>query len=108
MSNRNPYSPHTEADRTAMLARVGVKSVDDLLGAIPKDARHPKLDIAPGLPEIEVQAHLERLARRNKTAGSGPFFIGGAIQRRYIPAARPVLALRGDFLTAYTPYQPEV
>ncbi|HYK98618.1 MAG TPA: aminomethyl-transferring glycine dehydrogenase subunit GcvPA [Candidatus Acidoferrales bacterium] len=108
MSNRNPYSPHTEEDRRAMLARVGVKSVDDLLGAIPKDARHPKLDIAPGLPEMEVQEHLERLARMNKNAGSGPFFIGGAIQRRYIPAALPVLALRGEFLTAYTPYQPEV
>ena len=108
MSNRNPYSPHTDEDRRAMLARVGVKSVDDLLGAIPKDARNPKLDIAPGLPEMEVQAHLERLAKMNQTAGSGPFFIGGPIQRRYIPAALPVLALRGEFLTAYTPYQPEV
>ena len=53
-------------------------------------------------------AHLERLAKMNTTAGDGPFFIGGAIQRRYIPAAVPVLALRGEFLTAYTPYQPEV
>ncbi|HEV8672246.1 MAG TPA: aminomethyl-transferring glycine dehydrogenase subunit GcvPA [Candidatus Limnocylindria bacterium] len=104
----NPYSPHTEADRTAMLARIGVRDIDELLGAIPKDARHPKLDVAPGMSEMEVQAHLEQLAALNKTAGSGPFFIGGAIQRRYIPAAVPVLALRGEFLTAYTPYQPEV
>jgi glycine dehydrogenase subunit 1 len=57
---------------------------------------------------LEVQAHLEALAKMNTTAGSGPFFIGGSIQRRYIPAAVPVLALRGEFLTAYTPYQPEV
>src|SRR5687767_10008076 len=91
-----------------MLARIGVKDIDELLGAIPKDARHPKLEIAPGLSEMEVQAHLERLAKMNTTAGDGPFFIGGAIQRRYIPAAVPVLALRGEFLTAYTPYQPEV
>src|SRR3989442_8634618 len=91
-----------------MLARVGVRDVDELLGAIPKDARYPKLGVGAGMSELEVQAHLERLAAMNKTAGSGPFFIGGAIQRRYIPAAVPALALRGEFLTAYTPYQPEV
>ena len=91
-----------------MLERIGVRSVDDLLTAIPPDARRPKLGLAPGMSEMEVQAHLERLAAMNRTAGSGPFFIGGPIQRRYIPAAVPVLALRGEFLTAYTPYQPEV
>ncbi len=91
-----------------MLARVGVKSIDELFEAIPKDARAPKLGIGPGMSEQEVQAHLEKLAAMNRNAGSGPFFIGGPIQRRYIPAAVPVLALRGDFLTAYTPYQPEV
>ena len=104
----NPYSPHTDADRAAMLDRIGVRSVDDLLTAIPKDARVKQLGVGPGMSEQEVQAHLEKLAAMNKTAGSGPFFIGGAIQRRYIPAAVPVLALRGEFLTAYTPYQPEV
>jgi len=104
----NPYSPHTEADRAAMLQRIGVRDIDELLGAIPKDARHPKLGVAPGMSELEVQTHLEQLAKLNTTAGAGPFFIGGTIQRRYIPAAVPVLALRGEFLTAYTPYQPEV
>jgi glycine dehydrogenase subunit 1 len=91
-----------------MLAKIGVKSVDDLFAAIPKDARAPRLGVGPGMSEQEVQAHLEKLAAMNKTAGSGPFFIGGPIQRRYVPAAVPVLALRGEFLTAYTPYQPEV
>src|SRR5213593_2250348 len=91
-----------------MLDRIGVRDIDELLGAIPNDARHPKLGIGRGLSELEVQAHLERIAKLNTTAGSGPFFIGGSIQRRYIPAAVPVLALRGEFLTAYTPYQPEV
>jgi glycine dehydrogenase subunit 1 len=91
-----------------MLAAIGVNGIDDLLTAIPADARRPKLGIGPGMSELEVQAHLEQLAKMNKTAGSGPFFIGGPIQRRYIPAAVPVLALRGEFLTAYTPYQPEV
>src|ERR1700716_2549842 len=91
-----------------MLERIGVRDIDELLGAIPRDARHPKLGVAPGLSEMEVQSHLERLAKMTTPAGRGPFFIGGAIQRRYIPAAVPVLALRGEFLTAYTPYQPEV
>ena len=91
-----------------MLAKIGVRSIDDLLSAIPDAVRSPKLGIAPGMSELEVQAHLDSLAKMNRTASSGPFFIGGPIQRRYIPAAVPVLALRGEFLTAYTPYQPEV
>src|SRR5438552_15286317 len=91
-----------------MLKRVGIKSVDELLTAIAKDALRPKLGLPAGMSEIEVQTHLEALAARNRPAGAGPFFIGGPVQRRYIPAAVPVLALRGEFLTAYTPYQPEV
>jgi glycine dehydrogenase subunit 1 len=105
---QNPYSPHTDADRAAMLARVGIASVDELLAAVPTDARGPALGVPPGLSELEVQAHLERIAALDRTASAGPFFIGGPVQRRYIPAAVPVLALRGEFLTAYTPYQPEV
>ncbi|MHB8630599.1 MAG: aminomethyl-transferring glycine dehydrogenase subunit GcvPA [Candidatus Limnocylindria bacterium] len=105
---QNPYSPHTEADRAAMLARIGIRSVDELLSAIPKDARGPAMGVPAGLSEAEVQTHLERIAARDRTAGAGPFFIGGPVQRRYIPAAVPALALRGEFLTAYTPYQPEV
>src|SRR6266550_4631322 len=91
-----------------MLKRVGIRTVDELLTAIPKDALRPKLGLPGGMAEIEVQTHLEALAAQNRPAGAGPFFIGGPVQRRYIPAAVPVLALRGEFLTAYTPYQPEV
>src|SRR3989449_5894154 len=91
-----------------MLQRVGIKNVDDLLTAIPKDALRPKLGLPTGMSELEVQAHLESLAAKNRNAGAGPFFLGGPVQRRYTPAAVPVLALRGEFLTAYTPYQPEV
>ena len=91
-----------------MLQRIGARDVDALLGAIPSDARHPKLDVPEGMSEAEVSAHLERLAARDRPAGAGPFFLGGPVQRRYIPAAVPALALRGEFLTAYTPYQPEV
>ncbi|MBI2324980.1 MAG: aminomethyl-transferring glycine dehydrogenase subunit GcvPA [Chloroflexi bacterium] len=106
--NSNPYSPHTDDDRRTMLAAIGVDSVDELLTAVPANARRPKLGLPPGMSEMEVQAHLEQLAARNMKAGDGPFFIGGAIQRRYVPAAVPALAFRGEFLTAYTPYQAEV
>ncbi len=105
---QNPYSPHTPEDRRAMLERVGVRGVDDLLAAIPADARRPKLDVPGGLSEAEVVALLEGLAAMDRPAAAGPFFVGGPVQRRYIPAAVPVLAMRGEFLTAYTPYQPEV
>src|SRR6266851_1597695 len=91
-----------------MLARIGIKSVDELLAAVPKDARGPAMGVPAGLSELEIQAHLEGIAALDRTASAGPFFIGGPVQRRYIPAAVPVLALRGEFLTAYTPYQPEV
>ncbi len=104
----NPYSPHTAADRVAMLGRIGVRDVEELLTAVPKDARAPAMGVPPGMSEAEVQAHLERIAALNRPAGAGPFFLGGPVQRRYIPAAVPALALRGEFLTAYTPYQPEV
>jgi len=91
-----------------MLARVGIESVDELLTAVPKDARGPAMGVPPGLSEAEIQVHMEQIAALDRTAGSGPFFIGGPVQRRYIPAAVPVLALRGEFLTAYTPYQAEL
>src|SRR5438105_5401335 len=99
--NKNPYSSHTDADRAAMLKRVGIKSVDDLLTAIPKDALRPKLGLPAGMSELEIQAHLESLAAKNRTAGSGPFFLGGPVQRRYIRAAVPGLAVRGGCRSAY-------
>jgi glycine dehydrogenase subunit 1 len=105
---RNPYSPHTDDDRRAMLARLGIAKVDDLLTAIPADARSPDLGVPSGLTEAEVTALTGALAAQNRQAGSGPFFMGGVVQRRYIPAAVATLALRSEFLTAYTPYQPEV
>ena len=108
MTSRNPYSPHTDADRAAMLEAIGVSSVDDLLGAIPREARGIAMRVPPGMTEAEVTAHLEAIAEQDRPAGAGPFFLGGPVQRRYIPAAVLTLAMRGEFLTAYTPYQPEV
>src|SRR5258708_32131567 len=91
-----------------MLARIGVTSVDELLTAVRRAARGPAMGVPPGMSELEVQAHMERIAALDRTAGAGPFFMGGPVWRSYTPAAVPVLALRGEFLPAYTPYQPEV
>ncbi|MBM4420583.1 MAG: aminomethyl-transferring glycine dehydrogenase subunit GcvPA [Chloroflexi bacterium] len=104
----NPYSPHTPNDRAAMLAAVGVRSLDELLTAVPAAARRPAMGVPPGLSEMEVTAELERLAGLDRPAGGRPFFLGAGSYRRYIPAAVPALAARSEFLTAYTPYQPEL
>src|SRR5260221_572576 len=91
-----------------MLARVGIKSVDELLTAVPKDARGPAMGVPAGLSELEIQAHMERIAALDRTTSAGPFFIGGPVQRRYIPPADPPFPLRGEFPTPYTPYPPHV
>ncbi len=91
-----------------MLATIGVRSVDDLLTAIPAEARGAAMGVPEGTTAAEATAHLVAIAAQDRPAGAGPFFLGGPVQRRYIPAAVPALALRGEFLTAYTPYQPEV
>ncbi|HET8568262.1 MAG TPA: aminomethyl-transferring glycine dehydrogenase subunit GcvPA [Candidatus Limnocylindria bacterium] len=108
MTSRNPYSPHTDEDRAEMLRAIGAKSVDDLLGAIPADARITGYGLPSALSEAELTRALTEIASESRPAGAGPFFLGGPVQRRYIPAAVPALAYRGEFLTAYTPYQPEV
>ena len=91
-----------------MLDTIGVESVEALLGAVPAKAREPRLGVPAGLSEMELSAELSRIASADRPAGSGPFFLGAGVYRRYIPAAVPLLATRGEFLTAYTPYQAEV
>src|SRR2546423_14700207 len=86
---QNPYSPHTDADRAAMLATIGIASVDELLTAVPSDARGPAMGVPPGLSEAEVQVHMEGLASLDRTAGAGPFFIGGPGARGGSPPPRP-------------------
>lgn len=103
------YLPLTADDRAEMLARIGIASVDDLFTDIPADTRLaslPKLDPAKG--EMEVERILSRLAGRNVPAGSVPFFIGAGAYRHHVPASVDHLIQRSEFLTAYTPYQPEI
>jgi glycine dehydrogenase subunit 1 len=103
------YLPLSDDDRRDMLASMGVASVDDLFRDVPPAARLAgPLDLPRHQGELEVQRHMERLAARNVSAGSVPFFVGAGAYRHHIPASVQHLMQRGEFLTAYTPYQPEI
>ncbi|MGH2483187.1 MAG: aminomethyl-transferring glycine dehydrogenase subunit GcvPA [Candidatus Limnocylindria bacterium] len=100
------YSPHTDADRAAMLEAIGVASVDDLFADIPESVRASRFDLPPPLTEQEVRAELSRLAARNRIPEVS--FLGAGAYRRLIPAVVDEVVGRAEFATAYTPYQPEV
>ena len=99
----------TDADREEMLAAIGVSSVEDLFRDIPEGVRFQgRLDLEPPLSELELTAHLERMAARNVHAGVELSFLGAGIYDHYVPAIVNTILQRGEFLTAYTPYQPEM
>jgi glycine dehydrogenase subunit 1 len=103
------YLPLSEADRGEMLARIGVAKIDDLFADVPADAL---LAGPPDLPrrkgELEVERILARLAGRNIAASSVPFFVGAGAYKHHVPASVDHLIQRSEFLTSYTPYQPEI
>ena len=104
------YLPLTQPDREAMLSVIGADSIDALFVDVPEAAR---LDgPIPGLPghasELAVERHMTALARKNTVAGEVPFFLGCGAYRHHVPASVDHLIQRGEFLTAYTPYQPEI
>ena len=99
----------TDADREEMLAAIGVSSIDELFEQIPEGVRFDReLDVPPALSELELVAHLSELAARNTHSGVELSFLGAGIYDHYVPAVVDVLLSRGEFLTAYTPYQPEM
>jgi glycine dehydrogenase subunit 1 len=103
------YLSLTDADREAMLERIGISSVEDLFQDIPERVRfRGELDIDPALSEPELVAHLEELAARNVHTGQELSFLGAGIYDHYVPALVDAILARGEFLTAYTPYQPEM
>jgi glycine dehydrogenase subunit 1 len=103
------YAPHTPQEIEQMLERVGVQSLDDLFAMVPPALRmRDELKLGPALGEQAVLEHLRGLADRNATAAPGASFLGGGAYRHFIPAAVDALAARGEFATAYTPYQAEV
>jgi glycine dehydrogenase subunit 1 len=102
------YTLNTPADRQAMLQAVGVDSFDDLLTAIPPNVRLRRpLDLPPALAEQELTRLLQRLAARNANADTHACFLGGGAYDHFIPAVVDAIAGRGEFYTAYTPYQAE-
>src|SRR5271168_3675134 len=103
------YLPLTDRDRGEMLEAIGVDSIDALFADVPPAARLDGLvDLPRAMGEIEVERAISGMAARNVAADSVPFFIGGGAYRHHIPAAVDHLIQRGEFLTSYTPYQPEV
>src|SRR4051812_34097913 len=103
------YLPHTDADRRTMLGAIGARSVDELFRDVPESARLKGLvDLPPHMPEMAVERELLALANKNLSAGSMASFLGAGAYRHHVPAAVDHLIQRGEFLTSYTPYQPEV
>jgi glycine dehydrogenase subunit 1 len=102
------FTPHTDSEREAMLRTIGAGSIDDLFKDIPAAHRFPQLDLPPALTEMEALAEVENLAGANESARELICFLGAGAYNHYIPAAVDALISRGEFSTAYTPYQPEV
>ncbi len=103
------YTAATAAERAAMLETVGVAEIDELFAAIPAQLRLGRpLDLPAGMPEQDVYAHLRELASRNVSAEDELTFLGGGMYDHYVPALIDMLMSRSEFLTPYTPYQPEV
>jgi glycine dehydrogenase subunit 1 len=103
------YLPLTESDRAQMLALIGAKSIDDLFADVPKAALLKGLiDLPRAQGEIEVHRHMQKLAEKNTPAGRTAFFLGAGAYRHHVPASVDHLIQRSEFLTAYTPYQPEI
>ena len=104
------YLPLTDTDRQEMLSVIGAETIDDLFIDVPAEARLS--GTIAGLPdhasELAVERHMGALARKNLSAGEAPFFLGAGAYKHHVPASVDHLIQRGEFLTAYTPYQPEI
>ena len=103
------YLPLTPADREEMLATIGVESIEALFKDVPPSARlDGLLDLPRAQGELEVERTLARMAAKNLAMGAAASFLGCGVYRHHVPAAVDHLIQRGEFLTSYTPYQPEV
>ncbi len=103
-----PYLPNTDDDRRKMLEAIGASSIDELFEMVPADLRLGcALDLPAARGEMELTAHMQRLAARNTPAGESVCFLGAGSYDHFIPAAVDVIASRSEFYTSYTPYQPE-
>lgn len=102
------YLPLTPADRKEMLNVIGVDAIDDLFSDVPKDALNPTLHVPDHMSELAVERALGSMAAQNRPAGEGAFFVGAGAYRHHVPATVDHIIQRSEFLTSYTPYQPEI
>jgi glycine dehydrogenase subunit 1 len=102
------FVPHTPEDRKEMLEAIGAESIEELFQAIPESVRFPDLDLPPTLSEMEANRKLNQLAAQNVNTAATPSFLGAGIYNHYSPATVYQILWRGEYHTAYTPYQPEV
>src|SRR5262245_2262162 len=101
------YIPNTDAELDSMLRDIGVASFDELIASVPKELRVSKLKLPPALSEPELQRELIALSRRNTSLDQALNFLGAGAYEHYVPSAIDHLVMRGEFYTAYTPYQAE-
>jgi glycine dehydrogenase subunit 1 len=102
------YIPHTEVERQQMLATIGVTTIEDLFDAVPSSHRFPKLNLPKAMSEMEIVAEMSALAEANEHAGEFALFRGAGAYHHFSPSVVNHMLLRGEFYTAYTPYQPEM
>jgi len=102
------YLPLSDADRRQMLAVIGATSIDDLYSDVPKGALNARIGLPPHKGELEVERALGAMAAKNRAAGAGPFFVGAGAYKHHVPASVDHIIQRSEFLTSYTPYQPEI
>ena len=103
-----PYIPHTDAERFEMLKTIGVEKIEDLFRDVPEAVRFPKLDLPAAISEMEVMWELQNIAGANVNTGDFACFLGAGAYNHYIPTTVNYVLSRGEFYTAYTPYQPEI
>ena len=102
------YIPHTDLERQQMLAAIGVTTIEDLFEAVPASHRFPKLDLPEAMSELDIAREMAAMAEANEHAGDFALFRGAGAYHHFTPSVVNHLLLRGEFFTAYTPYQPEV
>ncbi len=102
------FIPNTEAERNEMLQRIGLSKVEDLFSDVPKEFRYPDLNLPEAVSEMETLQNLKDLAGANDSTDDLICFLGAGAYNHYVPAAVDAIISRGEFLTSYTPYQPEV
>jgi glycine dehydrogenase subunit 1 len=102
------FNPHTDSDRVAMLEATGMNAVEELFTAVPQRVRFPDLDLPRVLTELEATDHLGAFAATNTAPSAQDVYLGAGSYRHFIPATVGQILARGEFYTAYTPYQPEV